>query len=72
MPMKTELTPQDLAKAIQFLKDNSIREDAVSLDRLVGWLNAPRLDQGLVDKYKRTYPLSVKREKKTPESNEQS
>lgn len=40
---KTELTPEDLSKAIQFLKDNSINPDEVSLDRLVGWLNAPRL-----------------------------
>ena len=48
--MKTELTPEDLAKAIQFLKDSSIPEDAVCLNRLVGWLNAPRLDQALADK----------------------
>ena len=40
--MKTELTPEDLAKAIQFLKDNAIPSEEVSLGRLVGWLNAPR------------------------------
>ncbi len=43
--MKTEPTPEDLAKAIQFLKDNAISTDEVDLNRLVGWLNAPRLDK---------------------------
>jgi hypothetical protein len=43
LPMnKTELAPEDLSKAIQFLKDNAISPDEVSLDRLVGWINAPR------------------------------
>jgi len=40
--MKNELTPEDLSKAIQFLKDNAINHDEVSLDRLVRWINAPR------------------------------
>lgn len=38
---KAELTQEDLSKAIQFLKDNAISPDAVSLERLVGWLNNP-------------------------------
>jgi hypothetical protein len=39
--MSSSLSPQDLSKAIQFLKDNAIRPEAVSLERLVGWLNNP-------------------------------
>jgi len=51
--MKAELTPEDLAKAIQFMKDHSIRDDEIRLDRLVRWLNAPRIDQGLIDEAKK-------------------
>jgi hypothetical protein len=42
---KTELTTEDLTKAIQFLKDNAIPPEEVDLSRLVGWLNAPRFDK---------------------------
>jgi len=54
--MKTELTPEDLAKAIQFMKDNSIREGDVCLNRLIGWISAPRIDKELIEKGERTYP----------------
>lgn len=39
---KTELTPKDLAKAIQFLKNNAIPSEEIDLGRLVGWLNEHR------------------------------
>lgn len=39
---KYQLTQEDLSRAIQFLKNNSIGSDEVSLERLVGWMKHPR------------------------------
>lgn len=47
--IKTEITKEDLSKAIQFLKDNSISSDEISLSRLIGWINNRNISRKLFD-----------------------
>lgn len=59
---KTELTTEDLSKAIQFMKDHCIGSDEITLDRLMGWIKRPLKVKGPERKSVELEPIEIKYE----------